>query len=87
MSYDSQQFYNSASAIVLGMGIGVASFRLLPLLSPAFRTHRLLTLTLRELRRLATGPIPRTTLTGKAASTIALPCCPTRPNHCSARSF
>jgi uncharacterized membrane protein YccC len=61
MSYDPQQFYNSASAIVLGMGIGVASFRLLPPMSPAFRTRRLLTLTLRELRRLATGPIPRTT--------------------------
>jgi uncharacterized membrane protein YccC len=61
MSYDPQQFYNSASAIVLGMGIGVVSFRLLPPLSPAFRTRRLLTLTLRELRRLATGPIPRTT--------------------------
>ena len=61
MSYDPQQFYNSASAIVVGMGIGVVSFRLLPPLSPAFRTRRLLTLTLRELRRLATGPIPRTT--------------------------
>ena len=61
MSYDPQQFYNSASAIVVGMGIGVVSFRLLPPLSPAFRTRRLLTLTLRELRRLATGPIPRST--------------------------
>ena len=60
MSYDPQQFYNSASAIVVGMGIGVVSFRLPPPLSPAFRTRRLLTLTLRELRRLATGPIPRT---------------------------
>jgi uncharacterized membrane protein YccC len=61
MSYDPQQFYNAASAIVVGFGIGVVSFRLLPPLSPAVRTHRLLTLTLRELRRLATGPIPRTT--------------------------
>jgi uncharacterized membrane protein YccC len=60
-SYDPQQFYNSASAIVLGMGIGVVSFRLLPPLSPVFQTRRLLTLTLRELRRLTTGPIPRTT--------------------------
>jgi len=33
---------------------------LIPPLSPAFRTRRLLTLTLRDLRRLATGPIPRT---------------------------
>jgi uncharacterized membrane protein YccC len=61
MSYDPQQFYNAASAIVVGVGIGVVSFRLLPPLSPPMRTRRLLTLTLRELRRLATGPIPRTT--------------------------
>jgi uncharacterized membrane protein YccC len=60
-SYDPQQFYNSASSIVIGIGIGVISFRLLPPLSPVFRARRLLTLTLRELRRLATGPIPRTT--------------------------
>ena len=60
-SYDPQQFYNSAAAIVVGVGIGVVSFRLLPPLSPAFRTRRLLMLTLRELRRLAMGPIPRTT--------------------------
>jgi hypothetical protein len=36
------------------------SFRLLPPLSPAFRTRRLLDLTLRDLHRLATGPIPHT---------------------------
>src|SRR5262249_61654380 len=34
------------------------SFRLLPPLSPAFRTHRLLMLTLRDLRRIATDPAP-----------------------------
>jgi hypothetical protein len=33
---------------------------LLPPLSPAFRARRLLGLTLRDLRRLATGPIPDT---------------------------
>jgi Fusaric acid resistance protein family len=33
---------------------------LIPPLSPTFRTRRLLALTLRDLRRLATGPIPRT---------------------------
>jgi hypothetical protein len=32
----------------------------MPPLSPAFRTRRLLALTLRDLRCLATGPIPRT---------------------------
>jgi uncharacterized membrane protein YccC len=60
MSYDTQQFYNSALAIVAGIGAGACSFRLLPPLSPAFRTRRLLALTLRDLRRLATGPIPDT---------------------------
>ncbi len=60
MSYDTQQFYNSALGIVAGLGAAVLSFRLLPPLSPGFRTRRLLALTLRDLRRLATDPIPRT---------------------------
>jgi uncharacterized membrane protein YccC len=58
MSYDTQQFYNASLAIVAGVGAGAFSFRLLPPLSPAFRTYRLLALTLRDLRRLATGRIP-----------------------------
>jgi uncharacterized membrane protein YccC len=53
MSYDPQQFYNFALAIVAGSGAAALSFRLLPPLSPAFRTRRLLALTLRDLRRLA----------------------------------
>jgi len=60
MSYDTQQFYNAALALVAGAGAAALSFRLLPPLSPAFRTRRLLALTLRALRSLATGPIPRT---------------------------
>src|SRR5690348_6689753 len=60
MTYDTQQFYNSASAIVAGIGAAALSFRLIPPLSPAFRTRRLLALTLCDLHRLATGPIPRT---------------------------
>ena len=60
MSYDTLQFYNAALAIVAGVGAGALSFRLLPPLSPALRTRRLLALTLRDLRRLTTGPIPRT---------------------------
>jgi uncharacterized membrane protein YccC len=60
MSYDTVQFYNSASGIVAGAGAAALSFRLIPPLSPAFRTRRLLALTLRDLHRLATGPIPRT---------------------------
>jgi Fusaric acid resistance protein family len=59
-TYDTIQFYNSASAIVIGVGMGVCSFRLIPPLSPAYRTRRLLMLTLRDLRRLAWTPIPWT---------------------------
>ena len=58
-SYDTQQFYNTALAIVIGVGVGASSFRLIPPLSPAFRTRRLLALTLRDLRRLARGRIWR----------------------------
>ncbi len=59
MTYDTQAFYNSSLAIVVGVGFSALAFRLLPPLSPAVRTHRLLLLTLRDLRRLATGPLPR----------------------------
>jgi uncharacterized membrane protein YccC len=56
MTYDTVQFYNSALAIAAGSAAGALSFRLLPPLSPAFRTRRLLALTLRGLRRLAANP-------------------------------
>jgi uncharacterized membrane protein YccC len=59
MSYDPQQFYNAASAAVAGMGAAALSFRLMPPVSPMLRARRLLALTLRDLRRLATGWIPR----------------------------
>jgi uncharacterized membrane protein YccC len=59
MSYDTQQFYNAALATVAGLGAAALSFRLLPPLSPAFRTRRLLALTLRDLRRLTSGSIPQ----------------------------
>jgi fusaric acid resistance family protein len=58
MSYDTVQFYNAALAILAGIGAVALSFRLLPPLSPAFRTRRLLALTLRDLRRLAMGRTP-----------------------------
>jgi uncharacterized membrane protein YccC len=58
MNYDTVQFYNSASAIVAGTSVAAMSFRLLPPLSPAFRTRRLLRLSLRDLRRLARGRMP-----------------------------
>jgi uncharacterized membrane protein YccC len=60
MSYDPQQFYNGALAIVAGVGVAALAFRLLPPLSPALRSRRLLARTLRDLRRLTTGPIQRT---------------------------
>ena len=57
MSYDTAQFYNSSLALIAGNAAGVLSFRLIPPLSPSFRTRRLLALTLRDLRRLASGPL------------------------------
>jgi len=56
MTYDTVQFYNAALAIAGGSAAGALSFRLLPPISPAMRTRRLLALTLRDLRRLATNP-------------------------------
>jgi uncharacterized membrane protein YccC len=60
MSYDPQQYYNLAMGVVVGAGAAAFSFRLLPPLSPAYRARRLLALALRDLRRLATGPLPDT---------------------------
>ena len=59
-SYDTQQFYNAALAIIAGLGAAALAFCLLPPLSPTLRIRRLLALTLRDLRRLTRGPIPRT---------------------------
>jgi uncharacterized membrane protein YccC len=55
-SYDTAQFYNSALALFAGSVIAALAFRVLPPLSPAARTARLLTLTRRDLRRLARSP-------------------------------
>lgn len=60
MAYDTQQFYNTSSAIVAGVGITMLAFLLLPAWPPALRADRLLRLTLRDLRRLAAGPNPST---------------------------
>jgi uncharacterized membrane protein YccC len=60
MNYDTAQFYNLALAILVGSGTAALSFRLFPPLSMALRTHRLLTLTLRDFRRLAIAPLPWT---------------------------
>jgi len=58
MSYDTAQFYNTALGIIAGAGAAAFGFRLLPQLSPALRTRRLLALTLSDLRRLASGTLP-----------------------------
>ncbi|HEX5079254.1 MAG TPA: FUSC family protein [Geminicoccaceae bacterium] len=57
MIYDTAQFYNTTLAILVGTAAAALSFRLLPPLSPALRTRRLLALTLRDLRHLATGAV------------------------------
>jgi uncharacterized membrane protein YccC len=57
MTYDPQEFFNAALAIVAGVGAAALSFRLLPPLSPALRTRRLLGLSLRDMRRLAAGSV------------------------------
>jgi uncharacterized membrane protein YccC len=56
MTYDTAQYYNGALAIFAGCAFALLSFRLLPPLSPALQTRRLLALSLRDLRRLALDP-------------------------------
>jgi uncharacterized membrane protein YccC len=55
MNYNPLQFYNVSLAVLAGAGAAALSFRLLPPLSPAFRSARLVALTLRCLRRIAAG--------------------------------
>lgn len=52
MSYDTLQFYNSAMAVVVGCCIGAMSYLILPPVSPAIRTRKLLRLALRDFRSL-----------------------------------
>jgi uncharacterized membrane protein YccC len=52
MSYDVAAFYNTALGILVGSGTATLAFRLIPPLSPAYRTQRLLDLALGDLRRL-----------------------------------
>jgi uncharacterized membrane protein YccC len=54
-TYDPVAFYNSALGIVAGTVVAALSMRLIPPLSPQYRTRRLLNLTLRDLRSLAIG--------------------------------
>ncbi|MGH6800905.1 MAG: FUSC family protein, partial [Methylocella sp.] len=62
MVYDLAVFFNNDLAIVAGSIAGVAGYRLIPPLSPAFRARRQLTAALRDLHRLAAGrwrPVPQ----------------------------
>ena len=58
ITFDASQFWNSSSAIVAGVACGAIAMRILPPLSPAIRTQRLLALTLADLRRLAKRASP-----------------------------
>jgi uncharacterized membrane protein YccC len=58
MTYDTEQFYNFALSVIVGCTVGALSFTLLPSIPPTLRVRRLLTLTLRDLRRLAIDPRP-----------------------------
>ena len=53
MVYDASQFFNSAIGIIIGTGFAALIIRLIPPLSQAQRSRRLLALTLRDLQRLA----------------------------------
>jgi uncharacterized membrane protein YccC len=53
ISFDASQFWNTASAILVGIAVGAVAMLILPPLSPAIRSQRLLALTLADLRRLA----------------------------------
>src|SRR5271166_4895054 len=58
MTYDASQFWNSSTAILVGIAFGAIAMLILPPLSPAIRTSRLLALTLADLRRLAKRASP-----------------------------
>ena len=58
MTFDASEFWNSSSAILAGIACGAIAMLILPPLSPAIRTQRLLALTLADLRRLARRASP-----------------------------
>ncbi len=59
ITFDASQFWNTSSAILAGIAVGAIAMLILPPVSPAIRTSRLLALTLADLRRLAKQAAPR----------------------------
>lgn len=55
MTYNPATFYNNTVGIVAGVIVALMFISLIPPISPALRARRLLTLSLRDLRRLAAG--------------------------------
>jgi uncharacterized membrane protein YccC len=58
MTYDASGFWNGAIAILAGIAFGVVAMLVIPPLSPAIRTQRLLSLMLRDFRRLVRRATP-----------------------------
>ena len=56
-TYDPQQFYNTAIALLCGIAFAMLAMRLLPPMPPARRARRLLALTLCDLRRLTRAKV------------------------------
>ncbi len=55
MTYDAADLLNKIPANVAGCLLGAMAFRLIPPLTPAYRTRRLLSLTLKDISRFARG--------------------------------
>jgi uncharacterized membrane protein YccC len=54
ITYDTLSYFNTASGVLAGCGFGVLAFMLFPPLSPRIRAQRLVDLSIRDVRRLAT---------------------------------
>ena len=55
IAYDTQAYFNTASALLSGCCFGIAALALLPPVPPRLQSQRLLDLSIRDLRRLAGG--------------------------------
>ena len=55
IAYDTQAYFNTASALLSGCCFGIAALALLPPVPPPIQSQRLLDLSIRDLRRLAGG--------------------------------